>query len=171
MTIDPTRKEWQAAYERVRIAYLNRSEAHGLTAAALAPCPPEPAPKDWYAGNLCLSAVKVGRRRSVVIYCDDPQREDPYLLTSDEAVAMAYALIEHAAYAREQDDDPWRSDEEAAALIDAISPVCGRVLSGPLGERVSVMGPEGSVCQRPKGHDGACASEDRTAPKVAPQPL
>jgi hypothetical protein len=118
----------------------------------LNPCPPEPAPKDWYVGNLVLSAVKVGRRRSVVIYCDDPQREDPYLLTAAEAGTMAEALVEHARYAREQGDDSWRSDEEAAALIDAIKepatpePICGHLL-----------------CQRPKGHPGGCSSYRQAA--------
>jgi hypothetical protein len=96
MTIDPTRDEWLVRRQRVALG-CDEDNADLLT--------PEPAPKDWYAGALVISAVKVGDRRLVVIYCKDIDCEDPYPLTPDEADGMAAALTGHAAYVREQGDD------------------------------------------------------------------
>jgi hypothetical protein len=100
-------EEWQDARRRVVTTLLHPVDesleplARAVTEAVLGPCPPEPAPKDWYAGVLFLSAVKIGGRRSVVIYCDDPARRNPHTLTPDEAFAMSEALMQHARYARE----------------------------------------------------------------------
>ncbi len=89
--IDPTREEWLAARERVYVARYNPPDTDGLVKAVLGPCPPEPAPEPFrIADDLLVSALKT-------------RVEIPgFWLTPDEADAMAGALVEHAAYARER---------------------------------------------------------------------
>lgn len=77
------------------------SDVHSCHAEC--PCQPKPPPKDLCAEDLFVTAVKVGDRLSVVVYCDDPGREDPCLLTPKEAIEVAEALVEHANYVHEQE--------------------------------------------------------------------
>jgi hypothetical protein len=150
--IAPTREEWEAAQKR-----LVKAERHGgyhrLTEAILGPCPPEPAPPPWYCGSLAVT-------RDGGVWVGFAGRHE--MVTPAEADAMAAALIEHARYVRKQGDDSWRSDEEAAALIDAIkepakrpptaaeADACGMLLMGRAGDTWDTR------CQRPPGHAGAC---------------
>jgi hypothetical protein len=146
--IDPTRKEWEAARKRMVFVDRRSADADARTEAALGPCPPEPAPTSWRSGGIGTLLVTPHADGGVWVGFPHVQHEK---LTPDEADTMADSLCAHAHYARKQADDPWRSDEEAAALIDAIKEpkVCGRIIDGDLRQA--------PTCQRPEGHPvGGC---------------
>jgi phosphosulfolactate phosphohydrolase-like enzyme len=92
MSIDPTRAEWLEASKRTSEAiYAGASDAE-ITEASLGPCPPEPAPEPFDKDGHTLvwsssNGIHVSR----------------HALDPNEADAMAAALVEHAAYAREQE--------------------------------------------------------------------
>jgi hypothetical protein len=149
MMSDPTREEWLAARQRIAFAD-DSADAGALTLVVLGPCPPEPPPEWWRLGKLMVGAhTESGRVWVGFPYAPEKPHEK---LTPEQADYLGAALTEHAHYLREQDYDPWRSDEEAAALIDAIKepatpePICGHLL-----------------CQRPKGHPGGCSSYRQAA--------
>jgi hypothetical protein len=125
--IDPTRKEWQAALKRANIVRVDVAPTHAIVEAVLGPCPPKPPPEPF------RSALRV------LVWISDTGELNipPQVLTPDEADAMAEALVEHADYAREQGEAP----EPKEGPIDDPPEPCRR--GWPL-------------CQRPKGHTGAC---------------
>lgn len=156
--IDPTREEWLAARERlnglVRAWTLDKAVEAVLGCAR----PPKPAPEPFHIdgepGPPVVKTVGLPSDGSLTAGIAIPG----FTLDPKQAVAMAKALVEHAEYVIDaiqdaiQGDDPWRSDEEAAALIDAIKEpkVCGRVLDRKPSETSA------KVCLRPKGHRDAC---------------
>ncbi len=95
MSIDPTREEWQAAWLRASKAVYAGAATNTIVEAALGPCPPEPAPREWRSGGLLVT----GHDNDVWVGF---QRIAHEALTPDEADAMSKALAEHARYAREQ---------------------------------------------------------------------
>jgi hypothetical protein len=107
MTIDPTRKEWQAARKQVISELLfpkNESVepfADALTTAALGcPCPPEPPPEPFRKGECTLVRVSEGLGTAEgTLWVGIPGNA----LTPVEAVKMAEALVECAIYIRGQE--------------------------------------------------------------------
>lgn len=103
--------EWIAAQDRIGEEIANDMAVNAgrglgiyapgrITTAALGPMPPEPAPKSFNVGDYTL------------VRAADPYREGHgkvaiprHMLTPDEADAMALALTEHAAYARNQKEE------------------------------------------------------------------
>lgn len=175
MTIDPTRKEWLAARQRVSIAVHANSPTPTVVIAALGcPCPPEPAPEPFRArdGRVLVRILAP----DWIAILDTPGHP----LTPGEAIAMADALREHADYVREQGATAGTRDRGGDPLKAREwtypAPIDGGLVTDNPSFEVGTSGwkdaPKETVCgtrlapgrdghwscQLPKGHDGACGA-------------
>lgn len=103
MSITPkTYKEWIAIRDALAQAIQFNAtvpparRVDFITEDVFGSCPPEPAPEPFVKGKCAL--VRVSTRSGKRWWVSIPGQD----LTPDEAEAMAAALVEHAAYARNQ---------------------------------------------------------------------
>lgn len=101
--IKPTREEWLAAREALAASVsITARRAVPFVEAILGPCPPEPAPAKWRAGE-GFDILLVARAADGGVWVGFPHGRHASpgrSLTADVADAMAAALVKHAAYAR-----------------------------------------------------------------------